>query len=344
MTNNTPYISVIIPAHNSNKFIKECLEKLSDSTYSSFEIIVVDDASVDNTVNIVNEMGVSVLELKTQSGPAVARNQGAKIAKGEILLFVDSDVLVKNNTLEMVATTFLRNPEISAVFGSYDDTPTETDFLSQYRNLLHHYVHQQSNSDATTFWAGCGAIRKEVFLELNGFDFEKFAVPSIEDIELGYRMRENGYKILLDKNLQVTHLKHWSWSNMIKTDIFSRAVPWSKLILQSKSLPGDLNLRTSDRVSTALVGILLICLFLLTIDILNVYKLLSAGTLVTIGVVAIILLITINRDLYGFFLEKRGLKFTLLAIPLHFLFYFYCGAAFGICWLLNSIGYFKKNN
>lgn len=106
-------------------------------------------------------------------------------------------------------------------------------------------------------------MRKNVFLELNGYDYKKFAEPSIEDIELGYRMREKGYKIRLDKDLQVTHLKHWGWYSMIKTDIFNRAMPWSRLILQTKSLPEDLNLRISDRVSTALVGILLICVFFL---------------------------------------------------------------------------------
>jgi len=333
MTNNKPYISIIIPAYNSRKFIRKCLEALADSTYKSFEMIVIDDASIDNTVQIAREMGSIVLKLDSQSGPAVARNYGAENAKGEILLFIDSDVLVKRDTLELIASAFIDNPGISAVFGSYDDAPEAPDFISQYRNLLHHYVHQKSNTDATTFWAGCGAVRKDIFLELKGFDHKKFAEPSIEDIEFGYRLRENGYKIKLDKDIQVTHLKHWGWYSMIKTDIFNRAVPWSKLILQTKSLPEDLNLRISDRLSTAFVGLLLICLFILVLDLLNIYNPLSTGLLLTVTVVIIAFLIVLNRDLYGFFLAKRGLRFTLLAIPLHFLYYFYCGASFGVCWL-----------
>ena len=71
--------------------------------------------------------------------------------------------------------------------------------VSQYRNLLHHFVHQHGNSEASTFWAGCGAIRRSVFEEMGGFDEQRFPTPSIEDIELGYRLRQAGHRILLDK-------------------------------------------------------------------------------------------------------------------------------------------------
>ncbi|GJM15169.1 MAG: hypothetical protein DHS20C13_04960 [Thermodesulfobacteriota bacterium] len=343
MTNKNPFISVIIPAYNSTKFIALCLEALSKSTYTSYEVILVDDGSTDDTAQIAHDMGCQVFVMENQSGPAVARNFGSKQANGEILLFIDSDVLVKIDTLELVASTFSENPDIAALFGSYDDTPSDTDFLSQYRNLLHHYVHQNSNPDAATFWAGCGAVRKNIFLELNGYNDKKFAEPSIEDIELGYRMRENGYKIRLDKNLQVTHLKHWGWYSMIKTDIFNRAVPWSRLILQTKSLPQDLNLRISDRISTALVGILLICIFVLILDLVRLFNLISYGLLLSIIAVITISLIILNRNLYGFFLKKRGLVFTVKVIPIHFLYYFYCGASFGVCWIQNKLGLLKTS-
>lgn len=344
MTNENPYISVIIPAYNSKHFITKCLDALRKSSYESYEIILVDDCSNDGTAEVAEEMGCRVFVMDQQSGPAVARNFGSKRANGEIVLFIDSDVLVKSDTLELVASTFSENPEISALFGSYDDTPVDKDFLSQYRNLLHHYVHQNSNPDAATFWAGCGAVRKEVFMELNGYDYKRFAEPSIEDIELGYRMREKGYKIRLDKNLQVTHLKHWGWYSMIKTDIFNRAIPWSRLILQTKSLPEDMNLRISDRISTALVGLLLLFFFVILMDALNLIKPISYSVLILIVGFIIISLIFLNRDLYGFFLKKRGLLFTAKVIPVHFLYYFYCGASFGVCWIQNKLGLLKTNS
>jgi hypothetical protein len=70
------------------------------------------------------------------------------------------------------------------VFGSYDDSPPAPAFTAQYKNLIHRYYHQRPRREASTFWAGCGAVRRSVFLGLEGFDVERYRVPSIEDIEL----------------------------------------------------------------------------------------------------------------------------------------------------------------
>jgi glycosyltransferase involved in cell wall biosynthesis len=332
-----PYISVIIPVHNGSGYIASCIEALRKSTYRDFEIIVVDDASDDDTAEICRSFGFKVIALSARGGPAVARNEGVKRASGEIVLFIDSDVLVSENTLEKVAESLLGNQEISAVFGSYDDCPSSPDFLSQYRNLLHHFVHQRSDTDAETFWAGCGAVRRDVFTELGGFDEKRFPLPSIEDIELGYRLRQKGYRIMLDKSLQVKHLKHLLWRSVIRTDIFNRALPWSNLILETNVMPGDMNLRFSDRVSTALSSLLLICLIVIVLGLTGIFH---AVILVRVAVFTLIILaalLILNRDLYGFFIRKRGLKFTLLAIPMHFFYYLYCGASFAFCWIKNKI-------
>ena len=112
------------------------------------------------------------------------------------MFFVDADVTVPSDAVGQVATLFQGEPDIAALFGSYDDNPGEATFLSQYRNLLHHYVHQHAREDAATFWGACGAIRRDVFLALGGFD-ETYAKPSIEDIELGYRLKQAGYSITI---------------------------------------------------------------------------------------------------------------------------------------------------
>ena len=132
--------------------------------------------------------------------------------------------------------------------------------MSQYRNLLHHYVHQRGQIEASTFWGACGAIRRSVFEEVGGFDEERYP-RCIEDIELGYRLRRAGHRIVLDKNLQGTHLKKWTLWSVIRTDVCCRAMPWTRLILETRSAPDDLNLRDGQRVSVGLVG--LACLALL---------------------------------------------------------------------------------
>jgi glycosyltransferase involved in cell wall biosynthesis len=337
MNSANPYISVIIPVYNGSGYIEECLSALGRSIYRSFETLVVDDASTDNSAEICRGFGVTVIGLERQSGPAAARNEGAKRAAGDILLFIDADVVVTENTLGQFADIFIGDPGISAAFGSYDDSPRAPDFISQYRNLLHHFVHQRSSADARTFWAGCGAVRREVFSGLGGFDRDKYPTPSIEDIELGYRMKEKGYGIALDKSIQVKHLKHWDMLSVIRTDIFNRALPWSKLILETRLMPSDMNLRINDRVSTALTGLLFISSIIFVLDLIGVFRVGLIARIALFMLITAAALLILNRDVYGFFIRKRGLKFTLLAIPMHFFYYLYSGASFSICWIKKKI-------
>ena len=174
-------------------------------------------------------------------------------------------------------------------------------------------------------------MRRRIFSELGGFDGDKYSVPSIEDIELGYRMRQKGYRITLDKGIEVKHLKHWHWRSMIRTDIFNRALPWSKLIIETGMMPSDMNLSISDRISTVLAGLLSLILLAIILGLSGPYGSGITFVLVIAALAIVTALLTLNRGLYGFFLRKRGLRFTLLAIPMHFLYYLYCGASFAVC-------------
>jgi glycosyltransferase involved in cell wall biosynthesis len=282
----------------------------------------VDDASTDGSGEIGRHKGATVIRQARQGGPAAARNAGARCARGDILLFIDADVVVQATTLERIAANFLQHPEIAAVFGSYDDSPAATNFLSQYKNLCHHFVHQHACAEASTFWAGCGAIRRSVFLEVDGFNELRYSKPSIEDIELGYRLHAQGYRIRLDKELQVKHLKVWRFDSLFRADIFYRAVPWSKLILESHHLINDLNLKTADRISAILAGSAVFTLALAP------FKPWLLGLLPFL----LITLLLLSRPLYSFFLRHVGLRFALLAFPVQFFYYLTSGVTFGLCW------------
>ena len=134
-------------------------------------------------------------------------------------------------------------------------------FCLSIKNLFHHYTHQIASEEAFTFWGACGAIRREVFLSIGGFD-ESYRRPSIEDIELGYRIRSAGYKIKLFKDLHVKHLKNWSFVSLLKAEIFYRALPWTELILRQRQLDNDLNLGVSSRLSAILIYAILTSLVL----------------------------------------------------------------------------------
>jgi len=327
-----PFISIIVPAYNAREHLNRCLDALLASSYTSCEIIVVDDGSTDNTSELARAKGVTVVECTRQAGPGAARNEGALRAKGEILLFVDADVLVTEETVALVAKRFTQNPDVDALFGSYDDTPAEEDFLSQYKNLSHHYVHQQSGEDAVTFWAGCGALRKEVFDRAAGFDQERYPVPSIEDIELGYRMKKMGCKILLDKALQVKHLKRWTLASLLRADILHRAVPWSMLIVKSDQVVNDLNLQWRSKASACLAGLLLVTLGL---------ALFRREFLYGVALLAVILVV-LNLDFYRFLFRKRGLPFAALSFFMHMLYYVYSGLTFVWCWTVHAFSGKKR--
>src|SRR5207247_5732482 len=221
------------------------------------ELIVVDDASTDTTPSVAAVGGTQVLRLGKNYGPGAARNLGAAQASGDVLLFVDAEVVVAGGALDRVADAFALDPTLAALFGSYDDDPGAPSLLARYRNLLHHFVHQAGEAEAATFWAGLGAVRRSVFLSVGGFDAVRFPHPSIEDIELGYRLRRAGHRIRLDKSLQGKHLKRWTFWSMLRTDVVRRALPWSRLILDTQHAPEDLNLRASQRLCGALSGVTL---------------------------------------------------------------------------------------
>ncbi|HVT88626.1 MAG TPA: glycosyltransferase family 2 protein [Tepidisphaeraceae bacterium] len=363
---HSPRLSVIVPVHNDPQRLAKCLDALAGSTFRDFEIIVADDGSTDGTHIVAENRGVKVLRLPRKSGAAAARNAGAEHATGEILVFIDADVCVHPDTLAVASESF-NDPTISAIFGSYDLEPAEPNILSQYKNLAHRYYHQISDENVTTFWSGCGAMRRDVFNAYK-FDTKRFTRPSIEDIDLGARLTRDGKKIIINKQFQAKHMKHWSMVGIWRSDIFDRAIPWTRLILREKSLPGDLNLSTGQRGAALLSALsaaifLIACVFKpwLAVVPLAVFggifaadKLtarwvlmpaLKIGTAVAIalGLVAItnyagwwsagILLpilgvVLLNVPFYEFFVSHRGLLFTTAVLPMHLVYYLYSIGAF----------------
>jgi len=314
-------VSVIIPNHNSGPKLAQCLQFLEQFGGQECECIVVDDVSTDGSASAAIRTGVRLVSTGRRRGPAYARNLGASFASGDLLLFLDADVCVHPDTIERITTRFAGNPDLDALMGSYDDNPAALDFLSQYRNLLHCFVHQTGNPLASTFWSGCGAIRRSVFLAHGGFD-TRYSLPAIEDVELGYRLRAAGRQIALDREAKVRHMKHWSLPGMLRTDVFDRGVPWTRLILKSGSMPDDLNLRWSQRISVAscsLAGMLAV-----------LAALCPGKTPPALFLCALLIALTaaLNVPFFLFLLPRKGLGFALGALPMHLLFFLYSGFSF----------------
>lgn len=314
--------SIIIPVSPGSSKFAECLASVVAAARATDEVIVVVDGEGDGSWKCAESERVRIIRLPATSGPARARNMGAEAAKSEILFFVDGDVVIKADAVERVRAAFREEPDVAAFIGSYDEDPDEQNFHSQYKNLFHHFVHQHGSPEASTFWGACGAIRREVFLEMGGFD-ENYERPSIEDIELGYRLKETAHRIRLLPDLQVKHLKRWGAGSLIKTDMLDRAAPWTELLwdqfVHRKPGPAmDLNLGWSYRLS-------LISSFLLIIA--------TIGALFTSLALPLILLfgglfIFLNIPFFKFFSSKRGRGFALHALGWRFGYDLYSGLGF----------------
>jgi glycosyltransferase involved in cell wall biosynthesis len=313
-----PLLTVIVPAYNALKTVRACLEGIttSDLSRERFELILVDDGSTDETSLIAAEYCDRVMRLSGKAhGPAFARNRGAEVSRGEVLVFVDADVIVHSDALRRLAVRFEAEPESSAIFGSYDDRPASPGLVSQYRNLLHHYVHQRGRGVAQTFWAGLGAIRRSEFLSAGGFDEWHYASPQIEDIELGRRVHLAGRRIMLDPDILGTHLKKWTLGSTLLADFRHRGVPWMWLILQegAPAKSGSLNVRAFEKVLTGLAGVALLMPWVALFTKHAQWLLVSVAIAVLIGLA--------NTRFYVFLLRARGPLFAMSVVPLHLAYY-----------------------
>jgi glycosyltransferase involved in cell wall biosynthesis len=312
-------ISVIMPVYNGIEFIQQSLPPLVGMRDRGevLEVIVVDDTSSDNTPDVARRLGADVMPSGGRLGPGAARNVAASEAKGDILWFIDADVIVHDDAARVLLAGF-EESGVVGVFGSYDDKPPAQNFLSQYKNLVHHYYHQRARKEASTFWSGCGAVRKEPFLRQGGFDVEMFNRPSIEDIELGYRLLEKEGKLLLLTDLQCTHLKEWRFINLIHTEVFCRAIPWARLMLSRGSLDNDLNVGVGERIKAVLAALLVLTV------------LLALGSVISwvYPVLAVILVVYANKDILRLFYRRKGFWFSLRGLLFHQLYYLYSASAF----------------
>ncbi|MBL8209414.1 MAG: glycosyltransferase family 2 protein [Bryobacterales bacterium] len=307
-----PALSVILPAYNAAADIAAALDGLTRSSCQDFELFVVDDGSSDGTGELAAAHPLKPTVIRTaHAGASRARNAGAAAARAPILVFLDADVVAHPDTLARLAAAF-EDPTLDGIMGSYDDQPHHPQFLSQYRNLMHSFYHQTGRPRASTFWAGCGALRRDAFFAVNGFAGNW---KGIEDIELGYRLNDAGKRIALDPTIRVQHRKRWTLATMVRTDVFLRGMTWTELILRDGRMPDDLNTGTSQRISVASVAILLLALI--------------AG-LWPISLAALALILALNRRIFAFFAAKRGWWFALRTVPLFVFYLFYSGLSFAL--------------
>jgi glycosyltransferase involved in cell wall biosynthesis len=260
MVSDTPRVSVIIPAHNAVSTLRASLESVFANRGVPYEVLLVNDASTDETEKIALEFPCRVVSVQKNIMSANCRNLGAQLARGEIIVFFDADQLMAPDTIIGYAKALDANPGVHAIVGSLAaDTPMPG-FFSRYKNFQHHHTHQTAEREGATLASGLVALRRDAFLALGGFE-PAYSGASIEDIALGYRMIRTGYRICFEPSIQMVHLKAYTFRSMVRSDILHRAIPWTGLMLRERIFRSDLNTKSGNVASVVLAW--LIPLFLL---------------------------------------------------------------------------------
>jgi GT2 family glycosyltransferase len=257
-----------------------------------------------------------LVESEVNSGAGAARNLGVAHASAPLIYFLDADILIGPQTLARMIEAFKSRPDVCAIFGSFAPTTIPQNFVSAYKNLLHHYTHQTAREDANTFCGGFSSIRREVFLAAGGFDP---AYRYMEDVELGYRLHRAGYRIWLRKDLQVTHAKRLTLAELIRSDLFGRAIPWTRIMLEKQIFSNDLNTQVHHVLSVPLSFLIL-------------GSLAAAPRWLWLTALLGILFVLLNRGFLSFVQKQRGWWFAFRAAMLCWFGYLYsaAGAALGI--------------
>ena len=271
---------MIVPATGVRPWLPRCLAAINAGIGPHDELIVIRDALVP--------------------GPGSARNQGAREAASTVLVFVDADVEISLDALARIRARFASDPDLAALFGSYDDEPEERDVVSTFRNLLHHYVHQGAGGRVNSFWAGLGAVRRSSFEQVGVFD-TRIARASVEDIELGARLAAGAGWIELDPEIQGKHLKRWTLPAMVRTDLRQRGIPWTRLAVRGRATRCSLNLAWRHRLSAA-TSVLIV---------LSLSRRRPTAATASFG-----LLCTLNQRFYRL-MAIRGRRYLLTGIALH---------------------------
>lgn len=218
----TTLVSVIIPTHNGASTLAACLESLRVSSPPPYEIIVVDDASSDQSAEVARRFQCQVIRLDENVGAASAKNRGAAAATGKILFFTDDDVIVPKEMLAQIAED-LKEARVAGVVGLLDREIPFSDFASNFKNLWMRYTYaRQPRERIGLFYTSVAAIRRDIFRALGGFDESYRGASIAEDTEFGQRALSAGYQIRLDPRVEVKHCKHYSLRQVLVTD-FLRA-------------------------------------------------------------------------------------------------------------------------
>jgi glycosyltransferase involved in cell wall biosynthesis len=326
-------LSLVVSVRDSGSTLREVLAAIraSELPRDLYEVIVVDDASVDDSVAIAARYADTVVKLSGRgSGPAYARNRGVELARGDVVAFVDGDVVVRPDTLPRMLATLVERSDLDAVSASHDENSGAPNFVSQYWNLLLRFGEHRHSGRCAQFAPGCGAVRRRAFLSAGMYDEWRFGTACLESVELGERLLGGGHGVLLSSDLKVTHLKRWDLPSVCeevwrRSRLLARSLGYLRM---SASAPSEVVFTLSRTLTPALA--LLGTLMLVAAFVPPPHAAAKGG-------VALMVLLLTNLPLHRFYASARGFGFAIVSAPLHILVQIVAVIALCTGWILRDV-------
>ena len=332
MTSSSVQLSIIVPVRNASSTLAAALSAIraGDLPRESYELIVVDDASSDSSAAIAARYADVVVRLNGRySGPAYARNRGAELARGEIVAFVDSDVVVARDTISRMISRLHAEPEIAGVSATHDDGYGESNFVTDYWNLLLRFGEVRYAHGQAHFTSGCSAVRRHALNAAGMYDEWRFSTRGLAGLELGRRLHERGCLLVLDPSVKVRHLTKWTMRSICK-EVWRRSTTLARSLGYQRTranVPSEVVFTLSRALTpfAAVTAILMLAgAFLPRLSISSEIAGTVAGLLLT------------NSSMHAFFTRSRGFMFAAAAAPIHICAQVVSAAALCTGWILRD--------
>lgn len=340
------YLSIVIPAYNSSKTIIPLLESIKNSKkvdFGEIEVIVVDDCSTDDTVdigltflrtsqtrftssrkhgtreargrgsaqkaNLINGF-FKFVKLRKNGGPANARNIGVKYAKGKIVLFLDADVVCFPNTIYQVLNSFKNDPDLFALTGVWDKEQKSRHFFPKFK-ALRDWSYWINERDPRNYYylfsTRIASIRKDLFVRLGGFD-TTYKAALVEDMELTYRIARR-HAVVFNPAVKVRHEFEDFWP--IAKKYFLRSYYWSRIYRERKRFD-PVATTGKEALTTITAGMMVILGIFTLLSYLSNLSYLSE--IILIGLVAVVAIhLFLVRKFLWFCFREEGFWFAVKA-------------------------------
>ena len=304
-------VSVIIPNRNGGATLGKCLEAALASRYDNFEVVVVDDASQDNSIAVIAQYPCKLVRLAQHGGAALARNMGAQHARGDLFFFTDADCLLQNDSLALAVSTLATEGAEAIVGGTYTLAPYDRRFCSRFQSVFINYSETRHAPAADYIATHALAISADSFRRHQGF--AESPLPILEDVEFSHRLRRAGCRLVMNPAIQVQHMFDYSLLRSMR-NAYVKSKYWTCYAIGNRDLLAD-----SGTASVGLkvnVGVY-VCNGLLLAG----YCLSGSTGLLLLMALALAFNLFVNRGLLLAFQRAEGSGFAVMATLYYLLLY-----------------------